>query len=316
MKNNLAATDLNPISELGVLPVDESFAVDSTEADARDFITLLKPGVLLLVVYTAAIGLFMAPGNLHLFLKVIVIFAIAMGAGGAAAFNMWYDRDIDSIMTRTKKRPIPQGRIAPHDALVFAVLLSATSVLILYMATNPLAAGVLAFSIFFYSYIYTVVLKRSTDQNIVIGGAAGAFPPVIGWAAVTGSISAFEPWFLFALIFLWTPSHFWALALYKCKDYKTAKIPMLPVTKGIRVTKINIFVYSIILVLSSFAIVLFKDVSWFYLAAAGGLGAVYLSLALRVLTCNEPRDSMKLFGYSIFYLFVLFSVIILEKVFM
>ncbi len=196
-------------------PPPFSFSTDSYGATAKDFITLTKPGVLLLVVYTAAIGLFLAPHSLHPFISLIVIFAIAMGSAGAAAFNMWYDRDIDSIMKRTQDRPIPRGVISPGDALIFSILLSVTSVMTLYMATGTLAASLLAFSIFFYGFIYTVLLKRHTSQNIVIGGIAGAFPPVIGWAAATGSMNALEPWLLFAIIFLWTPSHFWALALYR-----------------------------------------------------------------------------------------------------
>ncbi len=231
---------------------------DNDGATAQDFITLTKPGVLLLVVYTAAIGLFLAPTSLHPFMNLVVIFAIAMGSAGAAAFNMWYDRDIDCVMKRTKKRPIPRGVISPGDTLAFAILVSVTSVMVLYMAAGAVAASLLAFSIFFYAFIYTVLLKRHTSQNIVIGGAAGAFPPVIGWAAATGSLNALEPWLLFAIIFLWTPSHFWALALYRSQDYKDAKVPMLPVTAGIKHTKVQIFVYSILMIIASFSLLSIK----------------------------------------------------------
>lgn len=244
------------------------FASDSHGATAQDFITLLKPGVLLLVVYTAAVGLFLSPTSLHPFISLIVIFAIAMGSGGAAAFNMWYDRDIDCVMSRTKKRPLPRGIISPNDALSFSILLSVTSVLVLFMATNAVAASLLAFSIFFYAFVYTVLLKRHTSQNIVIGGAAGAFPPVIGWVAATGTASALEPWLLFAIIFLWTPSHFWALALYRSQDYKMANVPMLPVTAGIKHTKYQILIYAILLVISSFGPLFVKDLSLFYLSTA------------------------------------------------
>lgn len=293
----------------------ERFASDSSEATAKDFITLLKPGVLLLVVYTAAIGLFLSPVNLHPFLTFIVIFSIAMGSGGAAAFNMWYDRDIDSVMSRTKNRPIPKGLISPNDTLSFAILLSTTSVLVLFMATNALAAGLLAFSIFFYAFIYTVLLKRHTSQNIVIGGAAGAFPPVIGWIAATGDLNAFEPWLLFAIIFLWTPSHFWALALYRSKDYEIAKVPMLPVTAGIKHTKYQILIYAVLLVISSFSLLWAKDITVFYLSAASILGGIYLYLSVRLFVSKKPAHSMKLFGYSIFYLFALFTFLILDVLF-
>lgn len=291
------------------------FASDSHAATAKDFITLLKPGVLFLVVYTAAIGLSLSPVSLHPFLNLIVIVSIAMGSGGAAAFNMWYDRDIDSVMSRTKNRPLPKGLISPNDALSFAILLSTTSVLILFMATNALAAALLAFSIFFYGVIYTVLLKRHTSQNIVIGGAAGAFPPVIGWIAATGDMNALEPWLLFSIIFIWTPSHFWALALYRSKDYELANVPMLPVTAGIKHTKYQILVYAILLVVSSFSLLLVKDLSVFYLTTASILGAIYLYLTVRLFMSDQPTHSMKLFGYSIFYLFALFTFLILDVLF-
>lgn len=297
----------------------ERFSPDSSQASPQDFLTLTKPGVLLLVVYTAAIGLLLNPQALHPVLSLISIFAIALGSAGAGAFNMWYDRDIDGVMKRTQRRPIPRGVIAPDDALIFSSLLSVTSIMILYMATNWVAAALLAFSIFFYAGIYTIGLKRSTSQNIVVGGAAGAFPPVIGWLAASptplDSLTALEPWLLFTLIFLWTPSHFWALALYRCDDYIKAQIPMLPVTAGIAHTKVQIFIYALLLVGASFLLPLIKPVSLFYLSAAGILGSIYIYLSIILWGPTSPATSMRLFGYSIFYLFLLFTAILLDKLF-
>ncbi len=296
-------------------PLVSNFSTNSNLATPQDFLTLAKPGVLILVVYTAAAGLFLSPSPLHPFLSLIAIFAISLGSAGAAAFNMWYDRDIDLIMKRTQKRPLPQGHIAPNDALAFAWLLSITSVMLLYMATNFLAASLLAFSIFFYAVIYTVFLKRSTSQNIVIGGAAGAFPPVIGWAAATNSLAGFEPWILFAIIFIWTPSHFWALAVYRSEDYKKAKIPMMPLTAGIKKTKKQIVFYSILLVITSLSILFVKPISPFYITSALLLGAFYIALSLKLYASSKPSYGMKLFGYSIFYLFFLFSSLLIDTLF-
>ena len=290
-----------------------AFSCDSSGSEAQDFITLVKPGVMTLVVYSAFVGLLLAPGQMHPFLSFITIFAIALGSGAAAAFNMWYDRDIDILMNRTQNRPIPQGRIAPQDALSFAILLSITSLFLLYLSSNLIATALLGFSIFFYGYIYTVVLKRSTSQNIVIGGAAGAFPPVIGWAAVTGEMTSLLPWVLFLIIFLWTPSHFWALALYRSKDYAIAKIPMLPVTAGIQITKVNILIYTFALVGASFLIPLVCTTGLIYVSAATVLGIVYIILAIRLFHNNRMAPSMHLFTYSIFYLFLLFSAVIVNQ---
>ncbi len=192
-------------------------AVQTQNSTVKDYFELLKPRVMVLVVFTAIIGLMIAPGDLHPFLSTVAIFCIAMGAGAAGAINMWYDRDIDAVMSRTKNRPIPEGRVDADEALAFGMVLSVLSVLLMGLAVNWMAAGILAFASFFYVVIYTMWLKRSTPQNIVIGGAAGAFPPMIGWVAVTGQMTI-EPMILFAIIFMWTPPHFWALALYKCKD--------------------------------------------------------------------------------------------------
>ena len=209
-------------------------------ASVRDLISLLKPRVMSLVVFTGLVGLLLAPDSIHPVLAVVAVICIAVGAGASGAINMWYDRDIDAVMARTKSRPIPSGRIEPEVALGFGISLSLGSVMLMGLAVNWVAAGLLAFTIFFYIIIYTIVLKRRTPQNIVIGGASGAFPPMIGWAAVTGDISL-APIILFAIIFLWTPPHFWALALYRCEDYEKANIPMLPVISGKKVTRWHIF---------------------------------------------------------------------------
>lgn len=283
--------------------------LDST---ISDYITLLKPGVMSLVVFTGVVGMAMAPGNVHPFLGLVAILSIALGSGAGAAINMWYDRDIDAIMKRTMNRPLPAGRIAADDALMMGIMLALLSVALLGMATNWFAAFMLAFAIIFYAVIYTMLLKRSTAQNIVIGGAAGAFPPVIGWAAVTGDATVL-PWIMFAIIFLWTPPHFWALALYRHDDYAKANVPMLPVTAGARSTKRHIIGYSLLLIGSSLA-PLAVGCGAIYGVIAALLGARFLQLALIVQRSDVPRDAMRLFGYSILYLFALFSAFILDKV--
>jgi protoheme IX farnesyltransferase len=216
-----------------------------SEASARDYFELLKPRVMSLVVFTAFAGLVVAPGHINPVIGLIAILCIAVGAGASGALNMWYDADIDAIMTRTAKRPIPAGRIAPNEALAFGLVLSCFSVSILGLAVNWLAASILAFTIFFYAVVYTMWLKRSTPQNIVIGGAAGAFPPMIGWACVTDSVTI-ESTVLFLIIFLWTPAHFWALALFKMRDYQSVGVPMLPNVSGERTTKNQIVVYAVL----------------------------------------------------------------------
>jgi protoheme IX farnesyltransferase len=282
----------------------------------RDYITLLKPGVMLLVVFTGAVGMWLAPGiaSIHPLLQAVAIFSIALGSGGGAAINMWFDRDIDAIMARTQTRPIPAGRIAADDALVMGLLLSITSVALLGLALNWVAAGWLAFAIFFYAVIYTMLLKRRTPQNIVIGGAAGAFPAVIGWAAVTGDTAAAMPWLLFAIVFLWTPPHFWALALYRSNDYKTARIPMLPVVAGVASTKRHIVAYSVCLFAATIA-PLWLGAGLFYGAAATLLSGYFVILSLRVHRSDAARDAMRLFGFSIVYLFVLFAALLVDRVF-
>lgn len=284
-------------------------ALERTPSQVGDYVTLLKPRVMSLVIFTALVGLFVAPGGLHPVLAGTAILAIAIGAGASGALNMWYDRDIDRVMSRTRNRPLPRGRITEEEVLVFGLTLSAMSVATLGLATNWLAAGLLAFTIFFYAVIYTVWLKRSTPQNIVIGGAAGAFPPMIGWAAVTGQVGI-EAWVMFAIIFLWTPPHFWALALFKKGDYEAAGVPMLPNVAGERATQNQILIYSVVLVASGIAPLFVGMAGWLYGVVAVGLGAWFLWLAFDLWRASE-KDRMKkiarsLFRFSLYYLFVLF----------
>jgi protoheme IX farnesyltransferase len=282
-----------------------AFVSDSSNAEVKDYIDLLKPRVMSLVVFTALCGLLMAPGSIHPILAISAILAIAVGAGAAGCLNMWWDRDIDAIMSRTQKRPIPSGRVDPDSALAFGVILSLASLITMGVAIHWLAAGLLAITILFYVLVYTMWLKRWTPQNIVIGGASGAFPPVIGWAAVTGTVPI-EAWILFGIIFLWTPPHFWALSLYNHEDYRRAKVPMLPVVAGSAATKRQIIFYSLALVILSMVPAFIGMTSWAYGSLAILLGAGFLALAWRVKRQDIAKPAMQLFGYSIFYLFVLF----------
>ena len=291
------------------------------DAGFGDYVQLLKPRVMSLVVFSAVAGLLVAPGHLHPVLAVIAILCIAIAAGASGAINMWYDRDIDAVMRRTARRPIPAGRIAPEAALGFGILLGVGSVLLMAFATNYLAAAALAFSILFYVLIYTMWLKRRTPQNIVIGGAAGAFPPVIGWAAVTGDITL-VPIILFAIIFIWTPPHFWALSLWAHEDYAKAGVPMLPVTAGARETRKQILVYTLALAPLGMA-------PWFIGFSGPVYGAVAALLGLNfirhaVLVLREAQDeagrsltgdkaAKKCFRFSLTYLFALFAVLAAEK---
>ena len=282
------------------------------EVSLRDFIKLTKPGVLLLVVFTAITGIVLAPVSLHPAITFTIVLSIAMGSAAGAMFNMWYDRDIDAIMKRTQHRPIVSGQVAAEDVLVYGVMLSLASVILLGLVSNWAAAGMLAFAIFFYAYIYTHLLKRHTPQNIVIGGAAGAFPPVIGWLAVTGEMHPFA-WLLFAIIFFWTPPHFWALALYRNDDYTKANIPMLPVTAGIASTKRHILGYSFVLLVVSILPALLGYAGALYLVASSLLGLQFCRLALRTYFADEPKIAMQLFGYSIIYLFALFAALMVDR---
>lgn len=277
------------------------------ESSLRDYATLLKPGVMLLVVFTGAVGLWMAPVQLHWFYQLITILCIALGSGAGAALNMWYDRDIDAVMKRTQNRPIPAGRIAADDALALGLMLSVASVALLGLAVSILAAAWLAFAIFFYAVIYTMCLKRSTPHNIVIGGLAGAFPALIGWVAASPE-PALMPWLMVAIVFFWTPPHFWALALYRHSDYALAGVPMLPVTAGIPATKRQIVAYTLLLIAISVAPV-WAGASAVYGVGATALGLNFLRHGWRVLRSAEPRDAMRMFGFSILYLFALFGLL-------
>jgi protoheme IX farnesyltransferase len=286
-----------------------------SEATFQDYFALLKPRVMSLVVFTAVAGMLMAPGSINPVIGAIAILCIAVGAGASGALNMWYDADIDAIMTRTANRPIPAGRIEPREALAFGIVLSGFSVCVLGLAVNLLAAGLLAFTIFFYAVIYTMWLKRWTPQNIVIGGAAGAFPPMIGWAAVTGGVSI-ESITLFLIIFLWTPAHFWALALFKMRDYDAVGVPMLPNVAGEKVTKDQILIYAVLTALAGVAPAVLGFASPVYGLTAGMLGAAFVWYSILCRRMPEGDSAMKpakkLFGYSILYLFAIFSCLMLD----
>ncbi len=287
-------------------------------ARVEDYFALLKPRVMSLVVFTALVGLLLAPNGINPVIGFVAILCIAVGAGAAGSLNMWYDAAIDAVMSRTANRPIPAGRVPRDHALTLGLWLSVFSVALLGLATNWLAAGLLAFTIFFYAVIYTMWLKRATPQNIVIGGAAGAFPPMIGWAAVTGTISL-EGSVLFLIIFLWTPPHFWALALYKQGDYAAAGIPMMPNVKGETHTKWEILVYTIVLV----AVTLLPQVigfsGWLYTTVAVITGVSLIALAARLLRTKGEADMKKtgrrMFVYSSSYLFIIFLALVTDRVF-
>ena len=281
-------------------------------ASIRDYFTLLKPGVMLLVVFTGAVGMWMAPGGLHPLLQVITIISIALGSGAGGALNMWYDRDIDGRMKRTSTRPIPSGKIPASDVLVLGLILSIASVSMLGLAVGWASAGLLAFAIWFYSVVYTMILKRRTPQNIVIGGAAGAFPPIIGWLAVTTELT-YEPFIYFAIVFFWTPPHFWALALYRSSDYKAVNIPMMPVAVGVEATKRYILAYTILLVLITLLPTITGTSGLVYLAFAVILGGGFLYHALSVFRSECQKNAMKMFGFSIIYLFILFIALPLDR---
>lgn len=288
-----------------------SAAITYSDSTVGDYISLLKPGVMSLVVFTGGVGMLLAPGELSMFQQLLTVFCIAMASGAGAAMNMWYDRDIDAIMKRTQKRPIPVGRIAPDDALAFGIFLSLASVMLMGLALNWLAAGILGFAIFFYVAIYTMWLKRSTPQNIVIGGAAGAFPPMIGWAAMAGTVSL-EPVLLFLIIFLWTPPHFWALALYKNEDYSRAGVPMLPVVAGKRRTILEMIIYTFALVACTLSLPALNMAGPVYAMGAALLGLGFCYHILRVRIHMNDLWAKKTFGYSILYLFMLFTLLLID----
>ena len=276
---------------------------------------LMKPRVMSLVIFTCVVGMLIAPSQIDILSASISLIAVAIGAGAAGCLNMWYEADLDALMSRTCLRPIPTGKVSKFQALIFGLLTSVFSIMILYFFSNLLSALILTITIFFYVVIYTMWLKKRTAQNIVIGGAAGAFPPIIGWTIATGSIS-FEPIILFLIIFFWTPSHFWALSLFKSDDYSNAKIPMLPIVAGIKTTKINIFVYSIILLIVSLVPYFFGYFGLLYFLSSFILGAYYVYLCFKLLIKeeNDNNISKKIFFYSILYLFLIFSIILIDSV--
>ncbi|SDF76861.1 heme o synthase [Thalassobaculum litoreum] len=289
-------------------------AVPSTgTASVRDYIALLKPRVMSLVVFTGFVGLAIAPGDIHPVLATIAVLCIAVGAGASGAINMWYDRDIDAVMGRTDKRPIPAGKVDADEALSFGVILAGFSVLVMALAVNVLSAALLAATIGFYVFVYTMWLKRRTPQNIVIGGAAGAVPPVIGWAAATGDVS----WLslvMFAIIFVWTPPHFWALALWKRGEYAAAGVPMLPVVSGERSTKRQILAYSVLLAVLGLAPWAMAATTAVYGVASIVLGGLFVLGAVQVLRAgaDDMKPAKLLFGYSILYLFALFGALLAD----
>jgi protoheme IX farnesyltransferase len=282
-----------------------------------DYFALLKPRVMSLVVFTAFAGLVLAPGSLHPWLATVALLAIAVGAGAAGALNMWYDADIDALMARTANRPVPAGAILPGEALGFGLTLALGAVVVLGVYVNWAASALLAFTIFFYVVVYTMWLKRLTPQNIVIGGAAGSLPPVIGWAAATGTVSL-ESLTLFLIIFLWTPPHFWALSLYKADDYAKAGVPMLPVVSGLAATRRQILIYSVILAAIGVLPAMIGMTTPIYGVGAATLGAIFVALAWRVYRMDDRdilmRPARQLFTYSLLYLFLLFVMLLAERV--
>lgn len=277
-----------------------------------DYVLLLKPRVMSLVVFTAFAGMYLAPGTLHPVLAVCAVLCIAVGAGASGAINMWYDQDIDAVMARTQNRPLPSGRLDPGGALGFGVVLAVGSVTVMGLAINWVAAILLAFTIWFYVFVYTIWLKRRTPQNIVIGGAAGAFPPMVGWAAVTGDV-AIGSIVLFAIIFMWTPPHFWALSLYRRGDYEKAGVPMLPVVSGVAETKRQILLYTLLLAPLGAAPAMIGMASWYFGALAVLLGIIFVVLAVGILRDDGDVHAKRMFKFSLLYLSSLFAALIVDR---
>tara|TARA_B100000749_G_scaffold276140_1_gene262868 strand:+ start:124 stop:1035 length:912 start_codon:yes stop_codon:yes gene_type:complete len=286
-------------------------------SSVKAFFNLMKPRVMSLVIFTCAVGLLIAPVKINFEDAILALLAVALGSGAAGALNMWYESDLDSIMTRTCLRPIPTGKLTKKQALVFGIVSSLVSVIALYIFSNLISAFILAVTILFYLFVYTIWLKRKTSQNIVIGGAAGALPPVIGWAIATNGISL-EPIILFLIIFIWTPSHFWALSLYKTEDYRKAKIPMMPITSGIQNTKANILIYSALLFAVSLAPFFLNFSGLIYLTISFILGGYYLFISYELFKAKkasaERKLANRLFGFSIFYLFIIFATLLVDSV--
>jgi heme o synthase len=291
-----------------IISVDSTLEIKGSKLS--DYLELLKPRVMSLVVFTALIGLYLAPGTIHPVIATLSIICIALASGGSGALNMWYDRDIDQLMDRTKKRPIPSKKIHPSEALNLGIFLSILSVSVMGLFVNVISAGILAFTIFFYSVVYTIWLKRYTAQNIVIGGAAGALPPVIGWVSVTGTVTI-EPIILFLIIFIWTPPHFWALALHSSEEYKKAHIPMMPLVAGEKSTKIQILAYTVALVLLTILPYMLHISGLFYLCTAIVTGIIFIYYAVKIL--QHSKYNMATFRYSILYLFIVFTSLAIDK---
>ena len=283
----------------------------------KAFFNLMKPRVMSLVIFTCAVGLLIAPEKINFADAIFSLMAVALGSGAAGALNMWYESDLDSLMSRTCLRPIPTGKLSKNQALVFGVMSSIVSVIALYIFSNLIAATILAVTILFYVFVYTIWLKRKTPQNIVIGGASGALPPIIGWSIATNNVTL-EPIILFLIIFVWTPSHFWALSLYKSEDYRKAKIPMLPITSGVKATKFNIFIYALILFPIAISPYFLNFSGTIYLIFAAALSSYYIFISYRLLreknSVAEKKLAAKLFGYSILYLFMIFTTVLVDKI--
>ena len=287
---------------------------DNLGGSEKDYLMLMKPRVMSLVVFTAISGMLLAPGNIHPLIAFVSILCITIGAGSAAAINMWYDRDIDAIMKRTQKRPIVTGAVKADEALAFGIITGTMAIIMMAVSVNIISAALLAFTILYYIYIYTIWLKRTSVQNVVIGGVSGALPPIIGWASVTGNIS-WQAFSLFAIIFIWTPPHSWALALYRSADYKNCNIPMMPVIKGVLYTKKQIMLYSILMFFISLWPYFLNISSHLYLITAIISGLIFLYYAVNLFADTEQNHvAKKLFWYSIFYLFIIFFSLIAFKV--
>ena len=306
------------MSDINLQSSESPAALAGGQGTVGDYFALLKPRVMSLVIFTALVGLIAAPGTIHPWIGFVALLAIAVGAGASGALNMWYDADIDAVMKRTARRPVPKGAITPGEALGFGMTLAVGSVLVLGLMVNLLAGALLAFTIFFYLVIYTMWLKRATPQNIVIGGAAGAFPPMIGWASVTGSIDMGSV-ALFLIIFMWTPPHFWALALWKKinADYSNAGVPMLPVVAGTDETRRQILIYTLLLIPVTFLPALTGTVGMLYVVANACLGAVFIHHAWRVYRVREGAEAevacKKLVAFSTLWLFIVFALILAER---
>lgn len=297
-------------TSLGKEAIETRVNTDLTRVS--DYFALLKPRVMSLVVFTGVVGLVVAPGTLHPVLAITALLCIAIGAGASGAINMWFDADIDAVMERTQERPIPAGRVSANEALAFGTVLSVASVVLMGLAVNYVAAALLALTIAFYVFVYTMWLKRRTPQNIVIGGAAGAFPPMIGWAAVTGDVSA-ESLILFAIIFMWTPPHFWALSLWRDIDYAKAGVPMLPVVAGRDVTRRQIVLYSALLFPIAVMPYVLGYAGVFYGAAAAVLSGLFLVMAVKVWRKKDEESAKQLFAFSLLYLFLIFATLLGEN---